>query len=320
LIITAYLHYRIGNMNTSIDPSLTVVIPVTRMAFRLQNLETTLVQCIENSVNVILIHDIQDKHTGLELRNLLAKISGSKPGSITYIEQYCGSPGEARNIGKNLVSTEWIAFWDSDDIAIVSKFLLMIEEANKRGDQLVVGGYRVLDSDSKSQISISKFSDEDSKQDFEIFLNPGMWRWGFRNDLIKKISFQDFKMGEDQVFLLDSSVFDHRIYHHPDVVYDYFINSNLQSINTAESFEKFSTTTSYIFTSFERKSVIMKKFATVVLFRLLFTGIKRCNFIDKIKLVLQFLSQVQVLKFYNAQRIGFALKLIANDYLKKTSK
>lgn len=307
-------------MDDSLEPTLTVVIPVTRMASRLQNLETTLTRCIKNSVKVILIHDIQDKQTGPELINLVAKLSVANSDCITYVEKYCGSPGAARNIGKNLVSTDWITFWDSDDIADVSTFLSMIKEANLRGDQLAVGGYRIVDSNSKSPISMSEFSYKNSIQDVEIFLNPGIWRWGFRNELVKRISFQEFKMGEDQVFLLDCSVFDYRICLYPDVVYDYFINSDLQSINKSESFERLSVTTSHIFASFDRKSAKMKKFATVVLFRLLFTGMRKCNFIDKFKLILQFLFQVQARRFYNFQRIFFALKSITNDYSSRATK
>ena len=315
---------KLGNiiriMDMGLDIILTVVIPVTRMASRLENLEKTLVQCRENKVKVVLVHDVQDMETGPELQNLVRELSHSDTSFITFIEKNCGSPGLARNLGKILVLEGWIAFWDSDDVADVSKFLLMIDEANKRGDQIAVGGYRVVDSKKKSQISIHKFSSKHEKQEIEIYLNPGIWRWGFRNEFIREINFHNFKMGEDQVFLLDSSVLDHRIYYSPNVVYDYFVNSNLQSTNIEQSFERLSATTSYIFATFEKKSAEMKNFATFVLLRLFFTGIKKCNFIDKINLVAQFSSQYQTPGFYNPRRIGFTLGSITYEYLKKLEK
>ena len=304
-------------MDLEKDVFLTVVIPVTRMASRLQNLEKTLVQCRQNSVKVVLVHDVQDTETGQELQNLVRELSQSDSPFITLIEKYCGSPGQARNLGKELVITEWVAFWDSDDVAEVSEFLRMISEAKKSGDQIAVGGYRVIDSNSMFPISIREFTGKKAKRDAEIFLNPGIWRWGFRNDLITGINFQNFKMGEDQIFLLDSSVLDHRIYYSPNVVYDYFINSNFQSTNNRLSFARFGAVTSYIFASFERKSADMKKFAMVVLLRLFFTGMRKCNFIDKVNLIMQFSSQFLVIGFHNPWRISSAIWSITKSYIRK---
>ena len=320
MVLPANLGNTIGFMDLDTDVILTVVIPVTRMALRLENLEKTLVQCRENRVKVVLVHDVQDTQTGPELQNLIRKFSDSDGGFITFIEEYCGSPGLARNLGKNLVSTKWIAFWDSDDIALVSEFLWMIDEANARGDQVAVGGYRVLDSNVKSPISTHEFSGKHANPEIGILLNPGIWRWGFRNELIGGINFQNFKMGEDQVFLLDCSVLDHRIYYCSKLVYDYFVNSNSQSTNIRQSFERLSATTSYIFTTFEEKSAEMKKFSTVVLLRLFLTGLKKCNFTDKINLVAQFFSQYQTPGFYNPRRIGSAIGSITIEYLEKLMK
>ena len=320
MAVPAKLGNTIRIMDLGKDAFLTVVIPVTLMASRLQNLEKTLVQCRQNRVKVVLVHDVQDAETGPELQNLVRDLSQPDSPFITLIEKFCGSPGQARNLGKKLVFTEWVAFWDSDDIAEVSKFLLMIDEANKSGDQIAVGGYRVIDSNSKSPLSIREFTGKKAKRDAEIFLNPGIWRWGFLNDLIAQVNFQDFKMGEDQIFLLDSSVLDHRIYYSPNVVYDYFVNSNFQSTNNRLSFARLGAATSYIFASFERKSGDMKKFATVVLLRLFFTGIRRCNFIDKVNLIRQFSSQFLVIGFHNPWRISSALWLVAKGNIRKVIK
>ena len=307
-------------MDLEKDVFLTVVIPVTRMASRLQNLQKTLQRCSENRVQVVLVHDVQDTETGPELQNLVRDLSQSDSSFITLIEKYCGSPGLARNLGKELVFTEWVAFWDSDDIADVSKFLLMIEEANESADQIAVGGYRVIDSNSMLPISIREFSGKKAKREAEIFLNPGIWRWGFRNDLIAGINFQNFKMGEDQIFLLDSSVLDHRIYYSPNVVYDYFVNSKFQSTNNRLSFSRFGAVTSYILASFEGKSRKMKKFTIVVLLRLFITGIRKCNFIDKVDLIRQFSSQFLVIGFHNPWRISSALWLVAKGNIRKVIK
>ena len=178
-------------MEKGIDAILTAVIPVTRMASRLENLENTLLQCRDNRVKVVLVHDVQDGQTGPELQNLVHKITISHSPFITLIERYCGSAGLARNLGRNFVNTEWIAFWDSDDIASVREFLQMVIEAKEHNDQLAIGGYRVLDSSSKLPISIGGYIEKKANREAEIFLNPGLWRWAFQNELINSIKFQD---------------------------------------------------------------------------------------------------------------------------------
>ena len=41
------------------------VVPMTRMAGRLENLESWLSIAVENNIGIVIVHDIQDEETGL---------------------------------------------------------------------------------------------------------------------------------------------------------------------------------------------------------------------------------------------------------------
>ena len=75
---------------------LSVVIPVSGMAGKMQNLERTLNSCFLENVEVILVHDIQDTETHLELKTIKEKYFDQE---IILRSGIWGNPGEARNLG-----------------------------------------------------------------------------------------------------------------------------------------------------------------------------------------------------------------------------
>ena len=188
------------------------------MAGRLLELERNLMNIVDSQV--IIIHDAKDDQTGNELRSLLEEIGNPK---IKMIEGRFGSPGAARNAGLRVVDTEWISFWDSDDLADATKYQQAIEEAGLATD-IIVGQYSLnYISQTRSSLGLRKTSSV-----LDLATELGIWRMIFRRKILMDCTFPDLLMGEDQLFFLDVLRKNPEITFTDKIIYSYSIGSSLQ--------------------------------------------------------------------------------------------
>ena len=110
---------------------LSIIVPVTKMHGRLDNFKKMVEDISNLSIQLIVVHDIDDDKTGRELQIIL-----KNNANIKLIEGKYGSAGGARNAGLELVDSEWIGFWDSDDKPQVKQYLDLV--AKIKGEQNLV--------------------------------------------------------------------------------------------------------------------------------------------------------------------------------------
>jgi glycosyltransferase involved in cell wall biosynthesis len=197
---------------------LSVVVPVSNLAGQLHNLKLWLsdVDSLE-LLQVILVHDIKDEITSGELKSFCL---GNK--RVSLIESHFGSPGLARNIGIENATSNWICFWDADDLphvlTVVQSLLL-----HQHDYEVIIGDYEVRDFISDTLIAPHG---EISKDRSEVSLarSPGLWRYLFQTSLIKKIRFPPLLMGEDQVFLSSIDPLRRKTFIESSLFYTYFTN------------------------------------------------------------------------------------------------
>ena len=195
---------------------LSVVIPVSGMAGKMQNLERTLNSCFVENVEVILVHDIQDTDTQVELKTLKEKYFYQK---IILRSGIWGNPGEARNLGLSEISGKWVVFWDSDDIGHAPQVLEAIRNSGEL-DNFIVGQFDVVDHKNGSRIAeVSR-----TKDFIELALNPGLWRIAMRSKITEKIHFPPLRMAEDQVFIARLGMDDSNTQYVDLQFYSYFRN------------------------------------------------------------------------------------------------
>lgn len=207
---------------------LSVIIPISKMAGRLQNFEITMSNlCNSREIQVIVIHDIQDSQTGIEIRNIL-KLYQS--GSVTFVEEHTGNPGGARNLGMKYVEGYWVNFVDSDDIYSPSCLLELLRKGKTLGASAVISNYEIVDSVT-NHVKL-----REHKKNFKrVALNPGLWRWTFRADLIKDTKFSELNMGEDQKFLYEFCQIKQIIKFADLTTYRYTTNQKLQLTNQSQA-------------------------------------------------------------------------------------
>lgn len=186
---------------------LSVIVPVSNMAGRLESFSKWIRETSEYPIEVIVVHDKCDNETGIELKKLLDFIGNPR---IFLLDGKYNGPGGARNAGLKLASAEWISFWDSDDSINLELVFSNLRSLADSSAEIIIGGYTVVNltngKNSKLEISLEK-----SKALLAVALNPGLWRMQFRRHLINNIKFHELYMGEDQLFLVDLQIWSKKI-------------------------------------------------------------------------------------------------------------
>lgn len=166
------------------------------MAGHIQNFTATLDNlCNEKDLQIIIIHDIQDLKTGPEIRKIL-RLHQNSP--IIFIEKYIGSPGGARNLGIDYAKGMWLNFVDSDDLFNPIELLKVLRASSSNSIDAYISNYESLNSITKD------INHHEHRENWtRVAMQPGLWRWTFRNKSIGNTRFSNLSMGEDQKFLYD---------------------------------------------------------------------------------------------------------------------
>jgi len=191
---------KIVEMSSAKSILLSVVIPISRMAGRLQNLEKSLNSCINGAIEILIVHDVQDEDTENDLRNLKERYPSE---SVKLEFGKWGNPGEARNLGLTMSSGEWIIFWDADDIGYASQVIDAINEADAN-ESYIVGQFDTLDY---RENKIIHFSAETQNLNM-LAMNPGLWRIAMRREKVRMNKFLPLRMAEDQIFIAELAMTD----------------------------------------------------------------------------------------------------------------
>lgn len=204
---------------------ISAVIPVTKMAGKLKNLEETIVNSVSNHIELIIVHDIRDKVTSTQILKLINGYS-----NIKFLEGKYGSAGKARNAGIEIANSKWICFWDSDDQPNLKNIGKLIDKTEHDKNNLGYGSFEfsIAEDRKKSFFHVSPQKTE------IISINrfPGLWRWVFKRDLVNNNRFLDYRLGEDITFLCRLMSFGGNISTFHETVYHY----NIGDINQASHF------------------------------------------------------------------------------------
>jgi len=194
---------------------LAVICPVTQSANRLDHVESWLPIAIAHNISVIIVHDYRDEETSVQLRNLLDRHQSEQ---VVLIEGVFGSAGQARNAGLERVKSEWVAFWDSDDDPDVEQISRLISK-HKTSD-VIIGQFKICTRYQSGKTSIQTV--KPTHKLLDVVTNPGLWRFIFRIEAIRGISFPSFPLGEDQAFLAQICWSQQKVEYTNSICYTYF--------------------------------------------------------------------------------------------------
>lgn len=176
---------------------LSVVIPIGSFARDYENLKSIISAVPDKEIELVLILDTAENSAFLHLDELCKTKKLSHYKILDCSER---NPGSSRNIGIKEASGEWIVFCDSDDMPIFSNMLRTISQTNDACG-IVIGSYFSEDNLGIRTPQCLIESNLAINWHF-ISLNPGVWRWLMRRNLLADVTFPKLSIGEDQFFLI----------------------------------------------------------------------------------------------------------------------
>ncbi|ASY24520.1 glycosyltransferase [Candidatus Planktophila lacus] len=251
---------------------LSIVVPIGKMAGRLENLERTLNSTKSNEIEWLLVHDHFENKTCIEIDELIQRCKPS--GEVVRLETNHRGVGNARNTGLRAASGNWLCFVDSDDVADISKYLEMLNKAALNRMVFGVGGYihvEIKRAEYKRIIDVKKSNAKTLK---EIAKHPGLWRWIVRRDRIAETEFYDVPMGEDLLFIKDLNPDFNEIFFSQDVIYTYKVGDPEQATNNAASLKSISSSLRIAIQN-DRQNGDLKYLSKRITFRIGISTLKR---------------------------------------------
>jgi glycosyltransferase involved in cell wall biosynthesis len=156
------------------------------------------------------------------LSSLSKLLDVTKSRDIKIVTGNYGNPGSARNAGLELVETDWVCFWDSDDLPKQDSFLQMIKSAEESHFLIAKGAYQIENANNNQWVTVEReFVDNDSPE--KHLLDPGLWRYAFSKEIYQNVRFPPLRMGEDQDFLVQALLSKTPVYQSSEVIYVYRI-------------------------------------------------------------------------------------------------
>jgi glycosyltransferase involved in cell wall biosynthesis len=212
--------------------SVTAIIPVygPTYASRKENLENIVESGFE--IKLIIVADSFENEEFAELTQMTSK----KSRDITLISGNYGNPGSARNAGLEALASEWVCFWDSDDMPNQKNILRMIKCAETEKFTLAKGRY-LIENTGNNQVTQSKDEFVEGQNPAKHLLDPGLWRYAFSTKTYKDLRFPPLRMGEDQDFLVQALLSKNPVYETTNIVYIYRVGHTSQLTREKTAFE-----------------------------------------------------------------------------------
>jgi hypothetical protein len=214
-------------MTINDKPLLTVVLPISKMYGRMEKFENTIKNLSDfHSIELRVVHDIQDEFTSVDINRILQENPNPR---IKFHQGHFGSAALARNFGMYQIDSDWLMFWDSDDDPHVSEIYNYLNNCKGEDCDLFIGSFTL-------KRNSGAYSERKPKNNYLGFgLNPGIWRCIFRVSKLHDLKFRNYKVAEDQLFILDFLAVSECLKFSPQNFYSYFVGDQNQTTGNLEN-------------------------------------------------------------------------------------
>ena len=261
------------------------VVPMTRMAGRLENLESWLHIAVENNIGIVIVHDIQDEKTSSEIHKLVKSLNSSL---IRLVEGIYGSPGMSRNAGLQLLDAEYVYFWDSDDVPQIRNLSKIEPIFLKQDYDIVIGDFEIANWDPTNKQWLTHKSTRVVNGIESLANEIGLWRCGIRKNSIQK-NFTDLLMAEDQIFVAEN-IRNWKIAFVPDLIYRYYKGDPMQLTKNKSAMDDLLIASRISMTLLKKSETQHNRFYAILILRQTISAVKHGKLMVKIRSFLQFLG------------------------------
>lgn len=175
--------------------SLTVVVAAKYSLENMESLHSWIPKALRSGFAVRVAIDCPDLRYDIEVLDNLRNqdIEILKVGNF-------GGPGKSRNMLLGDFKSDYVVFWDADDIPDVPGVSKILDSHYGDKRRFIVGQWQ------QRQFGTIKYLSQDSSLS-KIAFSPGNWRILYPTSNIEGKRFPEIWMGEDQVFLFQSGFF-----------------------------------------------------------------------------------------------------------------
>jgi glycosyltransferase involved in cell wall biosynthesis len=289
-------------MSAKGSSQLSIIVPISQMSGRLQNLRSWISKSSALEVQIIFVHDRKDQATQDELLEI---ISGEANQDIHIVQGNFEGPGGARNAGLKIATGDWITFWDSDDVPEMANVLRATTLAPK-GTEVILGRYDVCEIETHKVLRAPLT--EHSL--VTIALNPGLWRMVFSRTLISGITFPQLKMGEDQIFIARCGLPRRMIFWSDSIFYHYYIGDPRQLTNQRSSMADLIPASKETLVYLKRSRGEIQTFYAIMYVRQVITLLKHGSILLRLEMITKFFLQFLIASQKTRSAIIFGVKTI----------
>lgn len=216
-------------MSTGTSPAVTIIMPAyNASAYIEKSVQSVLGQTMQD-FELIIVNDGSTDNTAAVLANLAEKDSRIRPLNIEN-----SGPAMARNYALDRISCPggYIAFIDSDD-ELLPDALEYALSAAESGADIIIHGFTIVNPDGSQRDYFEPENElmlSDMGQAFAPLYKANLLNqvWGklYRSELILKnsIRFQDYRWGEDRLFVFDCLEHAEKLIVLPECKYRYIMH------------------------------------------------------------------------------------------------
>jgi hypothetical protein len=166
----------------------------------------------------------------------------------------------------------------------------MIITADNSGSDVTLGDFQRLDS-SSAKVTLKEISNRQKPLE-SVAINPGLWRFAFKSDLLSTTKFPDLSMAEDQIFLADVLDKSGNLSYFQEVVYEYWNHPSGQLTKNVEKIGQLNIAVEYFYKKYKARKCLP---LLIVIIRLTATVLKKSNLTERL------IAFSKFIKFVTAQ-------------------
>jgi len=221
-----------------------------------------------------------------------------------------GSPGSARNAVLRNIDSRWICFWDCDDEPKIERFIEMVKAAELQDNEVAIGNFEISNNSNLDKAKVNNHN-----KDLDVVAdNPGIWRMAFSQYVSSGITFENLRMAEDQIYILDLQLPTRKIYFEEETVYSYLNYEVGQLTKSKEALDRIPEAIKLVKTRINLGKIPINEFNIKILARIYLTAIKKGFLLTKISTSLDYVKYVMNQNKVRMPLIKASIKVISTKY------